>query len=176
MTILRKKPTHIYIIECLHGSKKRGAIFTYYTGITNNPARRQAEHYQGTGARYTAGHRPQRMVVMELEGVIQGIYTTAAQLEDTVQRFKSATKRAIVRACFGEISTLDVPDEADLHAGDWLWQAYWKRCPNGCQASFTRDLFTGRLVIAAIIHLGEGGPDCSICKGKGGIFISEVQA
>ncbi len=40
----------VYIVECRDGS--------YYTGITNDLARRLAEHNAGTAARYTRSRRP----------------------------------------------------------------------------------------------------------------------
>ena len=48
---------YVYIVECADGS--------YYTGITTDVARREAEHNAGTGARYTRARRPVRMVYTE---------------------------------------------------------------------------------------------------------------
>lgn len=46
-----------YILECADG--------TYYTGWTNNPERRVAQHNKGLGARYTKTRRPVKMVYLE---------------------------------------------------------------------------------------------------------------
>ncbi len=43
-------PWVVYIVECSDGS--------YYTGITNDIARRVAEHNAGTASRYTRSRRP----------------------------------------------------------------------------------------------------------------------
>ncbi|MDL1920920.1 GIY-YIG nuclease family protein [Chloroflexi bacterium CFX5] len=46
-----------YILECSDG--------TYYTGWTNDPERRMAQHNKGLGARYTKTRRPVKMVYLE---------------------------------------------------------------------------------------------------------------
>ncbi len=48
---------HVYILRCADG--------TYYTGATNDVARRVAQHTQGTGARYTRGRGPVQLVFVE---------------------------------------------------------------------------------------------------------------
>jgi len=47
----------VYIVECKDGS--------YYTGITNNLKKRIAAHENGTGAKYTRGRGPIRLVYAE---------------------------------------------------------------------------------------------------------------
>ena len=47
----------IYIVECVDG--------TYYTGWTNDLENRLAAHNAGTGARYTRGRGPVRLVYQE---------------------------------------------------------------------------------------------------------------
>lgn len=47
----------IYILEC--------ADNTLYTGITNNLEKRISQHEQGTGAKYTKGRAPFRLVYKE---------------------------------------------------------------------------------------------------------------
>ena len=47
-------PWHLYLIECRNGS--------LYAGITNNLARRYAQHVAGKGARYTRANPPVRLV------------------------------------------------------------------------------------------------------------------
>jgi putative endonuclease len=46
-----------YIVVCADG--------TYYTGWTNDPARRTKQHNQGRGARYTRQRGPVRLVYVE---------------------------------------------------------------------------------------------------------------
>jgi putative endonuclease len=47
----------VYIIEC--------ADHTLYTGITNDLARRMSKHENGTGAKYTRGRGPLKLVYTE---------------------------------------------------------------------------------------------------------------
>lgn len=51
------KRWHLYILACADG--------TFYTGITTDLARRIAAHEAGTGARYTRGRGPLRLVYAE---------------------------------------------------------------------------------------------------------------
>ena len=46
-----------YLLECRDGS--------FYTGWTTDPQRREKQHNLGTGARYTRGRRPVRLVYIE---------------------------------------------------------------------------------------------------------------
>lgn len=46
-----------YMVECADGS--------FYTGWTTNPKRREQQHNQGTGAKYTRMHRPVKLVYIE---------------------------------------------------------------------------------------------------------------
>ena len=48
---------HVYVARCGDG--------TLYTGITTDPARREAAHNAGRGAAYTRGRRPVRLVHLE---------------------------------------------------------------------------------------------------------------
>ena len=47
----------VYILRCADG--------TLYTGITNDPKRRMAEHESGQGAKYTKGRGPFQLVYQE---------------------------------------------------------------------------------------------------------------
>ncbi len=47
----------LYILECADG--------TYYTGITNDLAKRLAAHEAGQGAKYTRGRGPLKVVYSE---------------------------------------------------------------------------------------------------------------
>ena len=48
---------HVYIILCSDRS--------LYTGITTDPERRFRQHYDGTGAKFFRGRRPERVVFCE---------------------------------------------------------------------------------------------------------------
>lgn len=50
------KPWFLYLLECQDGS--------IYTGITVDVAARYAAHANGTGARYTRSHPPQRLLAV----------------------------------------------------------------------------------------------------------------
>src|SRR6476661_289625 len=50
-------PWHVYVARCHDG--------TLYTGITTDPARREAAHNAGRGASYTRSRRPVRLVHLE---------------------------------------------------------------------------------------------------------------
>lgn len=49
---------YVYIVECADG--------TFYTGWTNNLEKRIAMHSQGTGAKYTKGRGPVKLVYNEV--------------------------------------------------------------------------------------------------------------
>ncbi len=51
-------PWTVYILEC--------ADKTLYTGITNDMENRLAKHANGTGAKYTRGRAPYKIVYQEL--------------------------------------------------------------------------------------------------------------
>lgn len=67
----------MYVVECRDQ--------TYYTGYTNNLEKRLSMHNKGTGAKYTRGRRPVRLVYFETFEA-KG---TAMQAE---YRFKQLTK------------------------------------------------------------------------------------
>ncbi|MBR0090937.1 MAG: GIY-YIG nuclease family protein [Lachnospiraceae bacterium] len=48
------KQHYVYILSCADG--------TLYTGYTTEPERRLAEHNEGSGAKYTRGRLPVKMV------------------------------------------------------------------------------------------------------------------
>ncbi|MBL8385239.1 MAG: GIY-YIG nuclease family protein [Burkholderiales bacterium] len=45
---------YVYLLECRNGA--------YYAGVTNDLARRYAQHLAGKGAKYTRANPPQRML------------------------------------------------------------------------------------------------------------------
>jgi len=54
---MAEKQWYVYILRC--------ADNTLYTGITTDPDRRVQEHNLGTGAKYTRGRGPVKMVYCE---------------------------------------------------------------------------------------------------------------
>ncbi len=51
-------PWTVYLLEC--------ADSTLYTGITNDMQRRLEKHAEGTGAKYTKGRAPYKIVYTEM--------------------------------------------------------------------------------------------------------------
>lgn len=73
-----------YILQCADG--------TYYTGWTTNPARREAQHNAGRGARYTHSRRPVKLVYVEE----QPDQVTAMRREKALKALKRAQKKALI--------------------------------------------------------------------------------
>jgi len=72
-----------YLLRCADG--------TFYTGITNNLARRLAQHQAGNAARYTSGRRPVALVYAEA----CGSRSQALQREAGLRRLKPRAKAAL---------------------------------------------------------------------------------
>jgi putative endonuclease len=91
----RSKCFWIYILECDDGS--------YYTGYTNNLARRYRLHVEGkAGVRYTRSHRPVRIAqCWRLFGTVG----TALKVEYLVKKEPRATKTRLVTSP-GELKAL----------------------------------------------------------------------
>ncbi len=51
---------YVYILQCIDGS--------FYTGYTKDIDERTKQHQNGTGAKYTKAHKPQRLAYVELFG------------------------------------------------------------------------------------------------------------
>jgi predicted GIY-YIG superfamily endonuclease len=75
----------VYIVECCDGS--------YYTGITNDIARRVQEHNAGTASRYTRSRRP---VVLRYQEVCAD-RSQALMREFAVKLMSRKEKQALVR-------------------------------------------------------------------------------
>jgi putative endonuclease len=52
-----EKSYYCYILSCADG--------TFYTGWTTDPVRREKQHNQGVGSKYTRTHRPVALVYLE---------------------------------------------------------------------------------------------------------------
>jgi putative endonuclease len=73
-----------YILECSDG--------TLYTGWTNDPERRLAQHNKGVGARYTKTRRPVRLVYLEE----QPDKVSALKRELAIKRMKRGQKVKLI--------------------------------------------------------------------------------
>ncbi len=82
-----KKPYHwLYIIECVNGS--------FYTGYTENIARRYFEHIIGIGAAYTHSFKPDRLAQCWRLYDSKGM---AMRIEDFIKSCDRNTKNFIVK-------------------------------------------------------------------------------
>ena len=76
--------THfVYIVRCSDG--------TLYTGYTTDVERRVAEHNAGTGAKYTRGRRPVRLVYQEAHATV----TEAMQREYAIKQLRRRNKEQL---------------------------------------------------------------------------------
>ncbi len=73
----------VYVLEC--------GDATLYTGITNDLARRVAQHEKGAGAKYTRGRGPLKVVYLEK----QADRATASKREIEIKALSRAEKRAL---------------------------------------------------------------------------------
>jgi len=76
----------VYILRCGDGS--------YYTGWTNNPARRLQAHQSGKGSRYTRSHLPVELVYLEECETKQ----QAMAREYAIKQLKKEDKRKMIAA------------------------------------------------------------------------------
>jgi len=63
----------VYILECSDN--------TLYTGITKDIKRRMAEHENGTGAKYTKGRGPFKVVFFELQPTMSHALKREAEIK-----------------------------------------------------------------------------------------------
>ena len=78
------KTGFVYILKCSDGS--------YYTGVTNDPERRFAEHQQGQCDGYTRSRRPVEMVWISEEMDI----LSAIENEKRIKGWRREKKEAII--------------------------------------------------------------------------------
>jgi putative endonuclease len=95
------KTGYVYIIKCADNS--------YYTGVTNDPERRLAEHQQGIGSQYTKTRRPLELVWVSEEMHI----LTAIENEKKVKGWRREKKEALINGYWDKLPELSV--------------AYWKK-------------------------------------------------
>ena len=77
---------HVYLARCGDGS--------LYTGITTDPARREATHNAGRGAAYTRARRPVRLVHVEPAADLGA----ALRRELAIKRMARVEKEQLVKA------------------------------------------------------------------------------
>lgn len=77
------KPWFLYLLECQDGS--------IYTGITVDVAARYAAHANGTGARYTRSHPPQRLLAV----IEYPDRSAASKAEYAMKKLTAGEKRKI---------------------------------------------------------------------------------
>jgi putative endonuclease len=75
-----------YLLECADGS--------YYTGWSTDPQRRERQHNNGHGARYTRSRRPVRLVYVEA----QPDRSAAMRRERALKTLGRERKRALLDA------------------------------------------------------------------------------
>ena len=84
---MEKPPWTVYILECSDN--------TLYTGITNDMENRLAKHTDGTGAKYTRGRAPYKIVYTELHDT-KG---SALKREAEIKSFSRDQKLKLAIAC-----------------------------------------------------------------------------
>ncbi len=75
---------YVYILQCMDGS--------YYTGYTKDLNERTRQHENGTGAKYTKSHRPQRVAYVELFGT----RSAAMKREREIKKLSHQQKLALI--------------------------------------------------------------------------------
>lgn len=83
-------PFFCYIVECEDGS--------YYTGWTKDPSRRERQHNQGKGARYTRQHRPVKLVYVEEQPDL----STAMRRERKIKTYTREKKKTLIEQAAAE--------------------------------------------------------------------------
>ena len=76
----------VYVLECADGS--------YYTGVTNNLARRLDQHRAGTASKYTRGRLPIRLACTLGAWPTRG---PALKLEARIKAMTRLQKQALLR-------------------------------------------------------------------------------
>ena len=77
------KPWFVYLIECCDGS--------IYTGITVDVAARYQAHENGTGAKYTRSHPPQRLMAV----IEHPDRSSASKAEFAIKKLSASEKRQL---------------------------------------------------------------------------------
>lgn len=75
---------YVYMLRCSDES--------FYTGITNNVAKRLKEHNTGNGAKYTKGRRPVNLVYRER----QANQSLALKREAQIKKWRKPNKEKLI--------------------------------------------------------------------------------
>ena len=86
MSVADDPDWRVYVVECADGS--------LYTGIARDVASRVEQHNRGTGARYTRGRLPVRLVHVE-SAADRG---AALRREYQIKRMSAAEKRRLLNS------------------------------------------------------------------------------
>lgn len=78
---------HVYIIQCIDNS--------LYTGVAKDVVARVEKHNAGSGAKYTRGRRPVKLVYQETVAD----QSAALRRELVIKRMERAAKRKLIDAC-----------------------------------------------------------------------------
>jgi putative endonuclease len=77
---------YVYILQCVDGS--------FYTGYTKDLDERTRQHQNGTGAKYTKSHKPQRIVYFE----VFGERSAAMKREREIKKFSRKQKVELMKS------------------------------------------------------------------------------
>jgi putative endonuclease len=77
---------YVYILQCVDGS--------FYTGYTKDLDERTRQHQNGTGARYTKSHKPQRIAYFE----VFGDRSAAMRREREIKKFSRKQKVELIKS------------------------------------------------------------------------------
>ena len=93
-------PFYTYILRCSDG--------TYYTGHTDNPDQRMAQHGRGEGSKYTAKRRPLELIwIADFQ-----TWSEAFELERRLHGWSRAKKEALMRGDFEALPGLAMNRQA----------------------------------------------------------------
>jgi predicted GIY-YIG superfamily endonuclease len=89
-------PFYVYVLRCSDG--------TYYTGHTDDPDNRMAQHGRGEGSKYTAKRRPLELIWM----ADFQTRSEAFELERRLHGWSRAKKEALMRGDFEALPGLSL--------------------------------------------------------------------
>jgi predicted GIY-YIG superfamily endonuclease len=93
-------PFYTYVLRCSDG--------TYYTGHTDNPDQRMAQHGRGEGSKYTAKRRPLELIwIADFQ-----TRNEAFELERRLHGWSRAKKEALMRGDFEALPGLAMNRQA----------------------------------------------------------------
>ncbi|MCX6705295.1 MAG: GIY-YIG nuclease family protein [Candidatus Woesebacteria bacterium] len=85
---------YVYILVCTDGS--------FYTGSTNDVAKRIKNHLDGRGARYTKSHKPQKLIYQEKFST----KSDALKREAEIKSWTRAKKEELITA--GHVQNINI--------------------------------------------------------------------